>query len=121
MPDVETETNPIDRTVAHLLFHRPLELSGNYPDKRDSPMSAKMHSESKAANLQNLTAKCLSDEDLKSNEQFSPQGLENSCSLFDAQAQPMHQFSNSPCIDTSENASNNELADVGAQALETSQ
>ncbi|EPS67716.1 hypothetical protein M569_07059 [Genlisea aurea] len=26
--DVETETNPIDRTVARLLFHRPRELSG---------------------------------------------------------------------------------------------
>lgn len=25
MPDMETETNPIDRTVAHLLFHRPLD------------------------------------------------------------------------------------------------
>lgn len=25
MPDAETDTNPIDRTVAHLLFHRPPE------------------------------------------------------------------------------------------------
>ncbi|KDO41931.1 hypothetical protein CISIN_1g0050322mg, partial [Citrus sinensis] len=29
MPDAETETNPIDRAVAHLLFHRPLDLPGN--------------------------------------------------------------------------------------------
>ncbi|EPS58886.1 hypothetical protein M569_15924, partial [Genlisea aurea] len=28
VPDVETETNPIDRIVAHLLFHRPPDLSG---------------------------------------------------------------------------------------------
>ncbi|KAK4483548.1 hypothetical protein RD792_010747 [Penstemon davidsonii] len=36
MSDVETDTNPIDRTVAHLLFHRPLEtpelpVSANFP------------------------------------------------------------------------------------------
>lgn len=28
VPDMETVTNPIDRTVAHLLFHRPLESTG---------------------------------------------------------------------------------------------
>ncbi|KAK7323322.1 hypothetical protein VNO77_26790 [Canavalia gladiata] len=42
MPDVETETNPIDRTVAHLLFHRPMELTQNYSDKLESPISTKM-------------------------------------------------------------------------------
>ncbi|KAK8676094.1 hypothetical protein V6N13_034148 [Hibiscus sabdariffa] len=41
MSDAETETNPIDRTVAHLLFHRPLELSGKHPETPESPASIK--------------------------------------------------------------------------------
>ncbi|KAL8061904.1 hypothetical protein ABFX02_02G112900 [Erythranthe guttata] len=40
MADVETDTNPIDRTVAHLLFHRPLELSGRPAEAPQSPVSA---------------------------------------------------------------------------------
>lgn len=39
MPDVEADTNPIDRTVAHLLFHRPLEFSGKPSDAPNSPLS----------------------------------------------------------------------------------
>ncbi|KAH1210665.1 Protein LNK2 [Glycine max] len=106
--DVETKTNPIDRTVAHLLFHRPLELTGNYPDKLESPISAKIQFESREANMEKFHMGCLPDEDLKSNQQFSHQGLE---------AQPEDQFKNSRCIDTSENASNNVLADAGDQLV----
>ncbi|KAK7283921.1 hypothetical protein RIF29_13670 [Crotalaria pallida] len=113
IPDVETETNPIDRTVAHLLFHRPLELTGNLP------ISTKMQYESKASNLENFPVGCLPNEELKSNQEFSHQGFENSCSLFESQ--PMNQFKNSPCLDASENASNNEPADAGTQELEASQ
>ncbi|XP_028785928.1 protein LNK2-like isoform X2 [Neltuma alba] len=120
-PHAETETNPIDRTVAHLLFHRPLELNGNYADKLDSPISARTQNKSLAANQPNLTVKCLPDENMKSNKQFSDQGLKNSCSLIEAHSQPIDQFRTSPCIDTSENASNNGPADVGAQEIETSQ
>ncbi|EYU38268.1 hypothetical protein ABFS82_02G112200 [Erythranthe guttata] len=40
MADVETDTNPIDRTVAHLLFHRPIELSGRPAEAPQSPVSA---------------------------------------------------------------------------------
>ncbi|XP_052728433.1 protein LNK2-like [Vigna angularis] len=54
MPDVETETNPIDRTVAHLLFHSPVELTHNYSDKLESPVSTKVQCESKAGNLVNF-------------------------------------------------------------------
>ncbi|RDX69660.1 Protein LNK2 [Mucuna pruriens] len=117
--DIETKTNPIDRTVAHLLFHRPLELTGNNPDKLESPIYAKMQFESKAGNLENFPMECQPDEDLKGNQQFSHQGLRNSCSVFEAQ--PKEQFKNSHCMDTSENASNNELADAGDQELEASQ
>ena len=119
MPDAETETNPIDRTVAHLLFHRPLELTGNHYDKLDSSISAKIQCESKTANLENLPVGCMPEKGLKSNQQCSHQGFKNSCSLFETR--PMDQFKNSPCIDTSENASNNGPAVVGAQELEASQ
>lgn len=108
VPDVERETNPIDRTVAHLLFHRPLELTANYFDKLESPISTKMQCERKAANVANFPVTCLPDEDLKSNQQMSHPGFKNSWSLFE------DQIKNSPCVDTSENASN-------TQELEASQ
>ncbi|KAK8469248.1 hypothetical protein PHAVU_005G029800 [Phaseolus vulgaris] len=110
MPDVETETNPIDRTVAHLLFHSPMVLTQNSSDKLESTVSTKVQCESKAANLVNFPMSCLPDEDSKNNQQLSHLGLKNS--WFDAQS--MDQIRNSPCIDTSENASN-------TQELEASQ
>lgn len=118
MAHAETETNLIDRTVAHLLFHRPLDLRGNHPDKQESHISTKMQCESKATNLTNLPVESLPNEDLKSNQSLSLQGLKNSRSLFEAR--PVDQFKNSPYIDASENASNNESADSGVQELETS-
>ncbi|KAL2326388.1 hypothetical protein Fmac_025446 [Flemingia macrophylla] len=117
--EIETKTNPIDRTVAHLLFHRTLELTENYPDKLESPISAKMQFESKSTNLENFSMGCMPDEDLNSNQQFSHQGLKNYCCAFDAQSKD--QFKNNHCIDTSDNASNNELVDAGDQVLEVSQ
>lgn len=103
MRDVETETNPIDRTVAHLLFHRPVELTGNYSDKLETPISSKVQCESKAANTANFPISCIPVKDLKSNQQFPHPGLNSSCPSFEAQS--MDQIRNSPCIDTSENAS----------------
>ncbi|XP_028785111.1 protein LNK2 isoform X2 [Neltuma alba] len=117
--NAETETNPIDRTVAHLLFHRPLELRGNHRDKLKSPLSANMQCENKSTNLENLPLECLLDEDLKSNQPFSLHGFKNSSSMFEAP--PMEQLKKSPCVDTSENASTNKAADVGVQELEASQ
>ncbi|RDX85009.1 Protein LNK2 [Mucuna pruriens] len=103
MPDyVETETNPIDRTVAHLLFHGPKELIRNYSDKLESPISTKVQCESKAANLVNFPVSCLPEEDLKNNHQLSHLGFKNS--WFEAQS--MDQMKNNTCLDTSENASN---------------
>ncbi|KAK4285390.1 hypothetical protein QN277_002093 [Acacia crassicarpa] len=119
-PHGETETNAIDRTVAHFLFHRPLELNGNYADKLESPISARTQNKSLAPNQPNLTVKCWPDENMKSTKQFSDLGLKNSSSLIEAHSQPMDQIRNSPCKDT-ESASNNGPADVGAQELETSQ
>ncbi|XP_028191483.1 protein LNK2-like isoform X1 [Glycine soja] len=102
MPDVETETNPIDRTVAHLLFHRPMELTQNYSDKLELPISTKVQCESKAANPVNFPMSCSQDEDAKNNQQLSHLGFKNPW----VDAQSMDQIKNNPCIDMSENASN---------------
>lgn len=51
--DVETDTNPIDRTLAHLLFHRPVEASGI--DTLESLKSAKVSPrQSKSASSMSL-------------------------------------------------------------------
>ncbi|KAH1225567.1 Protein LNK2 [Glycine max] len=95
MPDVETETNPIDRTVAHLLFHRPMELTQNYSDKLESPISTKVQCESKAANPVNFPMSYSQDEDAKNNQQLSHLGFKNPW----VDAQSMDQIKNNPCID----------------------
>ncbi|XP_023879320.1 protein LNK2 isoform X1 [Quercus suber] len=112
MPDIETETNPIDRTVAHLLFHRPLELPGKLSDTPESPISTKLPCEHKVVGSLNLTMGCL-PESTKSKQNFPHQGPKNSYPL--PEPQNVDQFKNSPCMDTSENASNNEPADDGAR------
>jgi hypothetical protein len=117
MPEIETETNPIDRTVAHLLFHRPLELPGKHPDTPESPISSKLPCEHKAASLANFPVGYL-PESTKSKQNFPHQGSKNSCPL--AEPQHANQFKSSPCIDTSENTSNNEPADGGAMEVEAS-
>ncbi|XP_024013431.1 protein LNK2 isoform X2 [Eutrema salsugineum] len=50
MPDTETVTNPTDRTVAHLLFHRPFDMSAAKHmemEGPESPASSKMGTEEK--------------------------------------------------------------------------
>ncbi|KAK4787006.1 hypothetical protein SAY86_010839 [Trapa natans] len=54
MPDIETETNPVDRAVAHLLFHRPLESSVKHHGSPDLPVSTKLPAEIKTSNATNL-------------------------------------------------------------------
>lgn len=57
MSDVEIETNPIDRAVAHLLFHRPMELTMKHPaGSPNSSLSAKLlpTSENKVSTAANL-------------------------------------------------------------------
>lgn len=50
IPDMETQTNRIDRAVAHLLFHRP-ELSGKHPQTPESPSSTKLPCEISTSGL----------------------------------------------------------------------
>lgn len=111
IPEMETETNPIDRTVAHLLFHRTLEMPGQYPDTPESPVSAKLPCEHKAGGLVNMPMGCLPE----SKQNFPHQGSKTSHPL--AESQQGDQFKSSPCVDTSENASTNEPGDGGAMEV----
>ncbi|GLT74552.1 hypothetical protein SLA2020_463400 [Shorea laevis] len=116
MSGTETETNPMDRTVAHLLFHRPLELSGKHPEMPESPASTKFSSERKTVGFMNYPMGGMPE----SSKPIIPlKGPQNPCSLVDPQ--PADQFENSPCIDTSENASNFGPAGGGITEVEASQ
>ncbi|KAL4366773.1 hypothetical protein GQ457_05G021620 [Hibiscus cannabinus] len=114
MSDAETETNPIDRTVAHLLFHRPLELSGKHPETPESPASI---SERKAASLMSLPMGCISD-----NSQVK-QNLAHQVSKVPPPLDHQHveQFKNNHRMDTSENESNYRPSDGGVAEVEASQ
>ncbi|KAL3537728.1 hypothetical protein ACH5RR_001094 [Cinchona calisaya] len=60
MSEVETETNPIDRTVAHLLFHRPSEFSGKLVETPDLQLSANLlPCERKASSSMSVLTKSL--------------------------------------------------------------
>ncbi|KAJ8748777.1 hypothetical protein K2173_011332 [Erythroxylum novogranatense] len=112
MREVETETNPIDRTVAHLLFHRPVELSGKHPSTPESPVSTKLSSEHKREGTTKLSASHLQDM-----KHISEQGSKSSCLLDDPES--ICQRKTNICFDMSENGSNNGPA--GAREVEASQ
>ncbi|XVF82010.1 hypothetical protein PTKIN_Ptkin16aG0008600 [Pterospermum kingtungense] len=117
MSETETETNPIDRTVAHLLFHRPLELSGKHSETPESPASAKFRCEQKSAGLTSLSTHCISDDSqIKQNLEYRVSEVPSSF----VDPQHVEQFKNSLCMDTSENASNYGPAD-GVAEIEASQ
>lgn len=109
LPDGETETNPIDRTVAHLLFYRPMELSGKQAEISESPLS-KLPSEHRAAAVMNFP-------ETFSNKQCF--GLQDS-KVYSPLVEP-EQSKESPCIDASENTSNNGLTESGTVMVESSQ
>ncbi|XVF24413.1 hypothetical protein REPUB_Repub13aG0125800 [Reevesia pubescens] len=113
MSEAEAETNAIDRTVAHLLFHRPLELSGKHPETPDSPASTKFPCELKSGGLMSFPVGCISD-----NLQVK-QNLVHQVSKVEPQH--MEQFKNIPCIDTSENASSYGPADGRVAEVEPAQ
>ena len=118
MPEVETETNPVDRTVAHLLFHRPMDIPGKHPDTPESPFSTKLPREHKTMGLAKLSTGSLS-ETPKGKPNFSQKGSQLSSLLTDAQ--PASQCKSNPCLDASEDASNNGPADEGAREVKASQ
>ncbi|XP_057976602.1 protein LNK2 isoform X2 [Malania oleifera] len=117
MPDMETDTNPIDRTVAQLVFHRPFDLSGKRPETTESPVSSKLQHEQKTPGLVSSMG-CL-PRSSKAKQNFSPHGSSRMpCTLI--KPQHVDRYKSSPSIDTSENASNNEPADLGAMDVRTS-
>ncbi|XP_050154830.1 protein LNK2-like isoform X2 [Malus sylvestris] len=117
IPDLETETNPIDRTVAHLLFHRPLNSSGKKSDASESPISTKLSCEHKTAGLVNLSNECLPDS-LKNKQCFPRQGSE-SCRPF-PEPSSVNPFKTSPLVGNSENASSTGPDDGGTMEVEAS-
>ncbi|KAI5596102.1 hypothetical protein BDE02_03G184800 [Populus trichocarpa] len=118
MPEVETETNPVDRTVAHLLFHRPMDIPGKHPDTPESPFSTKLPCEHKTMGLAKLSTASL-PETPKSKPNFSQKGSQLSSLLTNAQA--VSQCKSNPCLNASEDASNNGPADEGAREVKASQ
>lgn len=105
MPDVETDTNPIDRVVAHLLFHRPLEFSGKPAETPELPVSANLPYEKKANSLKSLT-KGYFPESFENTQITSPQGSKSAGIFSEGD-----QAKNGPSFVTSENASNIENSD----------
>ncbi|XP_051152345.1 protein LNK2 isoform X2 [Andrographis paniculata] len=102
MPDVETDTNPIDRTVAHLLFHRPLDNSGKSADMPASPSSANVPYERKTNLLKSL-AKGYFPETLNNTPTTSPQGSKSTGIFSEG-----HQSKHVTCFAPSENTSQTE-------------
>ncbi|XP_019248611.1 PREDICTED: protein LNK2 isoform X4 [Nicotiana attenuata] len=112
-PNVETQTNPVDRIVAHLLFHNPSELTSKLAEIPKSSMSAMLKCERKA-----IGSRSFSSSFLHQNSVTDPitahQGLKTSTSHNE-----VDKLNSSPCLETSENASNNEGSDgsvIGVEA-----
>ncbi|XP_010273217.1 PREDICTED: protein LNK2 [Nelumbo nucifera] len=106
--DAETETNPIDRTVAHLLFHRPLEIPAKHAQDGEvlkSPVSTKLPSGPKIDDLVNLPVGSLSESSTEKLS-ISHQGPNSSCAL--AKPQRGDQFISRPCMNTPEIAPSSE-------------
>ncbi|XP_010999605.1 PREDICTED: uncharacterized protein LOC105107397 isoform X1 [Populus euphratica] len=118
MPEVETDTNPIDRTVAHLLFHRPVDFAGKHPETPESPVSTKLPCEHKTVGIAKLSMGSLPDSP-KSKPNFSQQGSKLSSLLTNFQ--PAGHCKSNPCLDTSEDASNNGPADEVAREVKASE
>ncbi|CAM8878835.1 unnamed protein product [Rhodiola kirilowii] len=105
MVDAETETNPIDRTVAHLLFHRPFDVIAKHSETLNSSVSTQPLPESKTDLLVGLpTARSEDSTELK--ESLSHK--ESEISLPETKPQLGTEFLESSCMDVSENASNHE-------------
>lgn len=109
--DEETDTNPTDRTVAHLLFHRPLDLSGKLSKKHDSPVSAYLSHERKPRTLKSLV-KGQFPHTIEKAHIKSPHGSKTLRVYFDND-----QSKNSPCLDTLQNISDGEATESRLNCL----
>ncbi|PIA53730.1 hypothetical protein AQUCO_00900366v1 [Aquilegia coerulea] len=101
--EVETETNPFDRIVAHLLFHQSLDLSTRPAKDNEAlgtPGFVKFTSEPKPEGIMNFSAGCLSDGSMEKQNFSHPPCLRSDTMDVD-------QFESKSCIDTPENMSHN--------------
>ncbi|GAV79018.1 hypothetical protein CFOL_v3_22483 [Cephalotus follicularis] len=115
--DMETDTNPTDRTVAHLLFHRPLDLPRRSVGTPESPTATKIPFEHKKGCSVDLKMGCM-PESPKICKKNSHQGSKSPCPFGEPHL--TDQFKYSPNIETPENASNYGPADGGAFEVEAS-
>ncbi|XAR63519.1 hypothetical protein NMG60_11023480 [Bertholletia excelsa] len=106
MPNMETETNPIDRTVAHLLFHRPMESPGIHSEAPESPSSTRLLQEGNTPGLLSSPRGVFPD-NYKSKQNLSFHESKNPRLYAEGD-----QSKSSPCMDTSENMSTNETTDA---------
>ncbi|XP_043699534.1 protein LNK2-like isoform X2 [Telopea speciosissima] len=116
--DAETETNPIDRTMAHLLFYQPTESSARPVQDGEMPKSTvptKLPFEPKIEGLVKLPMECLSESSTEKQSVSHPEA-KSPCTFSEAQHEG--QFSGSPYIIT--NASNNDPEDGGVMDIEAS-
>ncbi|XP_047978164.1 protein LNK2 isoform X4 [Salvia hispanica] len=111
--DAETDTNPIDRVVAHLLFHRPLDFSGKPSDAPDSPLSPNLPFEKKANPTVSLT-KGRFAESFGNTQITSPQGSKSAGTFSES-----NQSKNFPAFATHETVPNTENTGVQTK-VETS-
>jgi len=93
-----------------------MDIPGKHPNTPESPFSTKLPCEHKTMGLAKLSTGSLS-ETPKGKPNFSQRGSQLS-SLF-TNAQPVSQCKSNPCLDASEDASNNGPA--GAREVKASQ
>ncbi|CAL1394489.1 unnamed protein product [Linum trigynum] len=114
IPEEETKTNPIDRIVAHLLFHRPRELPGKLCDTPESPpVSSKPPQERQGVSEQ--LGSFLSETPRDEHQNFS--GSKTSCLSADPNLTGC-QAQNVTSSGSSENASNSGQADKVSRGVD---
>ncbi|XP_055817984.1 protein LNK2 isoform X3 [Solanum dulcamara] len=112
-PHVETETNPIDRTVAHLLFYNSSELPSKLAEFPKSSMFSMLNCEREAIGSPSFPSRLL-QQNSETNSTMALQRPKASTSHNEVDI-----MRSSTCIETSENTSNNEGADgsvIGVEA-----
>ncbi|XP_042479918.1 protein LNK2-like isoform X3 [Macadamia integrifolia] len=120
--DAETETNPIDRTVAHLLFYQPPESSARPVHDGEisgPPIPNKLSCEPRMEGLLNLPMECLSENSTEKKSVCHP-GTKAPGTF----PEPQHEedkFTGSPYINTPEDALNNELEVGGVMEVKAPQ
>ncbi|XP_073151377.1 protein LNK2-like isoform X2 [Henckelia pumila] len=107
IPDVERNTNPIDRFVAHLLFHTPMESSEELSETPDTSVSATAFYERKQNSSKSL-ANGYVPERFESPQVVFPHASKIPCTNVEK-----GPSNNVPCLGAFENASRGETTTAG--------